>query len=41
VTPWVPTPAEVASIVAEMRPIIVAFAERSRQQLEGSVAEAA
>ena len=29
-TPWVPTATEVAAIVEEMRPIILAFAERYR-----------
>ena len=34
ITPWVPTASEVAVIVEEMRPIILAFAERSRQELQ-------
>jgi hypothetical protein len=34
-TPWEPTATEVAAIVEEMRPIILAFAERYRQELRG------
>ena len=32
ISPWVPTPSEVAEIVEEMRPIIAAFAERYRKE---------
>ena len=40
-TPWHPTEEEVAHIVAEMRPIVVAFAERSRRQLASFPIDAA
>ena len=31
--PWQPTPEELASILAEMQPIIRAFAKRDRERL--------
>lgn len=35
VSDWHPDATEVAAIVTELRPIIIAFAERSRQELAG------
>ena len=34
IEPWSPNADEVARIVDEMRPVILRFAERSREQLE-------
>jgi hypothetical protein len=33
IEPWIPTAAEVAAIVAEMRPVIDRFADRDRRLL--------